>query len=117
MAPLTHPAKKIDQVQQDQGHGLVLHVQEEVYRSTITFRRRVKDDPSSQKNLPGGQQEQGHGVVIKVQEDGYQSILNSRRRVTKYHRVSVRCSKFRNNAVSPVWIDFDLIVLHIPVLS
>ena len=27
--------------QQDQGHGVVLHVQEEVYQSTLTFRRRV----------------------------------------------------------------------------
>ena len=40
MTPLTHPAKKIDQ-QQDQGRGVVLHVQEEVYQSTLTFRRRV----------------------------------------------------------------------------
>ena len=27
--------------QQDQGHGVVLHIQEEVYQSTLTFRRRV----------------------------------------------------------------------------
>ena len=60
--------------QRDQGHGVVLHVQEEVYWSTLTFRRRVaipwvvneisQDplDPSSQKNLPGGQLGQAHGV-------------------------------------------------------
>ena len=28
----------------DQGHGVVLHVQEEVYNSTLTFRRRVAGD-------------------------------------------------------------------------
>ena len=27
--------------QQDQGCGVVLHVQEEVYQATLTFRRRV----------------------------------------------------------------------------
>ena len=27
--------------QRDQGHGVVLHVQGEVYQSTLTFRRRV----------------------------------------------------------------------------
>ena len=27
--------------QQDQGHVVVLHVQEEVYQSTLTFRRKV----------------------------------------------------------------------------
>ena len=41
MTTLTHPAKEIDQVLQDQGCGVVLHVQEEVYQSTLTFRRRV----------------------------------------------------------------------------
>ena len=30
--------------QQDQRHGVVLHVQEEVYQSTLTFRRRVAWD-------------------------------------------------------------------------
>ena len=41
--------------QRDQGHGVALHVQEEVYQSTLTFRRRVAKyqewclDPSSQK--------------------------------------------------------------------
>ena len=30
--------------QQDQGHGAVLHVQEEDYQSTLTFRRRVARD-------------------------------------------------------------------------
>ena len=41
--PLTQLAKKIDQVDSiiKQGHGVVLHVQEEVYQSTLTFRRRV----------------------------------------------------------------------------
>ena len=33
---VAHPAKKIDV-----GRGVVLHVQEEVYQSTLTFRRRV----------------------------------------------------------------------------
>ena len=43
MTPLTQLAKKIDQVDSiiKQGHGVVLHVQEEVYQSTLTFRRRV----------------------------------------------------------------------------
>ena len=30
--------------QQDQGLGVVLHVQEEVYQSTLTFKRRVARD-------------------------------------------------------------------------
>ena len=33
--------KKLPGVQLDQGHGAVLHVQEEVYQLTLTFRRRV----------------------------------------------------------------------------
>ena len=42
MAPLTHPAKKNGPGGQHyQGRGVVLHVQEEVYQSTLTFRRRV----------------------------------------------------------------------------
>ena len=36
------PAKKIDQVDSKiKDVGVVLHVQEEVYQSTLTFRRRV----------------------------------------------------------------------------
>ena len=34
-------AKKIDSGQRNQGCGVVLHVQEEVYQYTLTFRRRV----------------------------------------------------------------------------
>ena len=42
MTPLTHTAKKnLSGNQQDQGCGVVLHVQGEVYQSTLTFRRRV----------------------------------------------------------------------------
>ena len=33
--------KNLPDGQQDQGHGVVLHVQEEVYQSTLTFRRRT----------------------------------------------------------------------------
>ena len=36
--------KNLQGGQQDQGHGVVLHVQEEVYQSTLTFRRRVAVD-------------------------------------------------------------------------
>ena len=41
--PLGSPSQKIDQTpdgQRDQGHGVVLHVQEEVYQSTLTITRR-----------------------------------------------------------------------------
>ena len=41
MTPLTPPAKKLPCGQQDQGRKVVLHVQEEVYQSTLTFRRSV----------------------------------------------------------------------------
>ena len=41
MTPLTHPAKKIDQVDSEIKDMIVLYVQEEVYQSTLTFRRRV----------------------------------------------------------------------------
>ena len=42
MIPLTHPAKKKFQGgQRDQGHGVVLHVQEEVHRWTLTIKMRV----------------------------------------------------------------------------
>ena len=42
MIHLTHPDKKNNHMgQQDQGRGLVLHFQEEVYQLTLTFRRRV----------------------------------------------------------------------------
>ncbi len=95
--PLDLPSKKNGPGGQwDQGHGVVLHVQEEVYRSTLTFRRRVdryQEWSIQQKKWPGGHQEQGHGVVPQVQEEGYQSTLTFRRRVAKYHRVSVRCPK------------------------
>ena len=36
MTPLTHPGG-----QQDQGHGVVPHLQEEVNQSTLTLRRTV----------------------------------------------------------------------------
>ena len=37
MAPLTHPAQKnLPGGQRDQGCGIVLHVQYEVYQSTLT---------------------------------------------------------------------------------
>ncbi len=42
MIPLTHPAKKMDQMDSEiKDVKVVLHVQEEVYQSTLTFRRRV----------------------------------------------------------------------------
>ena len=41
MTPLTHPAKKIDQVDSEIKDMIVLYVQEEVYQSTLTFGRRV----------------------------------------------------------------------------
>ena len=42
MTPLTHPAKKIYQVDREiKDVGVVLHVQDEVYQSTQTFRRRI----------------------------------------------------------------------------
>ena len=45
MTTLTHPAKKNGPGgQRDQGGGVVLHVQEEVYQSTLTFRRRGVGD-------------------------------------------------------------------------
>ena len=38
MIPLDHPAKKIDQVDSEiKDMGVVLHVQEEVYKSTLTL--------------------------------------------------------------------------------
>ena len=42
MTFLTYPAKKNRPGgQREQGRGLVLHVQDEVYQLTLTFRRRV----------------------------------------------------------------------------
>ena len=41
MIPLSHPAKNLPGGQRDQGRGVVLNVQEEVYQVTLTFRRRV----------------------------------------------------------------------------
>ena len=44
MTPLTQndPSQKnLSDGQRDQGRGVVLHVQEEVYQSTLTFRRRI----------------------------------------------------------------------------
>ena len=42
MTPLIHPAKKhLPDGQREQGHGVVLHVPEEVYQLTLIFRRRV----------------------------------------------------------------------------
>ena len=38
---MTHPEKNGPDGQQDQGRWVVLHVQEEVYQSTLTFRRKV----------------------------------------------------------------------------
>ena len=44
MTPLIHPAKNLPGGQRDQGHEVVLHVQEAVNLSTVTFRRRVARD-------------------------------------------------------------------------
>ena len=44
MTPLTHPAKNLPGGQQDQGHEVVLHVQEEFYQSTLTLKRRIAGD-------------------------------------------------------------------------
>ena len=45
MIPLIHQAKKSDQVDSEiKDVGEVLHVEEEVYQSTLTFRRRVAGD-------------------------------------------------------------------------
>ena len=63
----------------------------------ITVAQNDPLDSSSQKNWPGGQRDQGHGVV---QEEVHWLTLTFRRRVTKYHRVSKRCPKFRNYVVS-----------------
>ena len=76
MIPLTH-----------QGHGVV---QEDPLDSSIP----------AQKNWPGRQQGQGNGAILQVQTEGYQSTLTFRRRVAKYHRVSMRCPKFRNYDIS-----------------
>ena len=53
MTPLTHPAKKIYQVDREiKDMGVVLHVQDEVYQSTQTFRRRIGWDQSEvQSNI------------------------------------------------------------------
>ena len=43
MTPLTHSAKKIDQVDSEiKDVGVVLHVQEEIYQTTLTFRRTAE---------------------------------------------------------------------------
>ena len=40
MTPLTHPTEKnLSGGHKDQGLGVFLHVQEEVYQSTLTFRQ------------------------------------------------------------------------------
>ena len=44
MILFNHLPPKIQGGQQDHGHGVVLHVQEEVYQSALTFRRRVAGD-------------------------------------------------------------------------
>ena len=56
MTPLTHPPKKIDQMDsKNKDMGVVLYVREEVYQSTLTFRRRTR---------PGVQQCQGQELVF-----------------------------------------------------
>ena len=40
-APLDSSSQKNLPGGQDQGHVVVLHVQEEVYQSTLTFRKRI----------------------------------------------------------------------------
>ena len=43
--PLDSSSKKnLPGGQQDQGHEVVLHVQEEVYQSTLTLKRRIAGD-------------------------------------------------------------------------
>ena len=71
--------------QRDQERGVVLHVQEEVYWLTLTFRRRVAkyqrvsmrcpkfiNYDVSPKKLTGGWQDQGHQVVHHNQREGPQ---------------------------------------------
>ena len=50
--------------------------------------------PTHPSRLTGGQQGQGHGVVLHVHGEGHQPPITSR-----------------------IWISFDLLVLHILVLS
>ena len=68
MTPPTHPGGPGGQ--QDQGHGVVLHDQEEGYQPPITFRsgnshgpEGLSMTPPTHPGGPGGQQDQGHGVV------------------------------------------------------
>ena len=56
--------------QQDQGHGVVLHVHGEGYQPPINFRagssqvpQGLSMTPPTHPGGPGGQQDQGHGVV------------------------------------------------------
>ena len=64
--------------QQDQEHGVVLHVQGEGYQPPITYRsgssqvpKGLRMTPPTHQGGPGGQQDQGHGVVLHDQGEEF----------------------------------------------
>ena len=57
--------------QQDQEHGVVLHVHGEGYQPLITSRIWISQVTKG-LIMTGGQGGQGHGVVLHVQGEGYQ---------------------------------------------
>ena len=88
MTPLTHPAKKIDQVDSEiKDVGQSYMFKKKFLSKKVLLVKVAQNGPldsSSQKKLLGGQQDQEHGVVLHVQGEVYQSTLTFRRRVAGY---------------------------------
>ena len=83
MTPLTHPAKKIDQMDSEiKDGGQSFMFKKKFISKKVLIVKEAQNGPldsSSPKNLPGGQRDWGRGVVLHVQEEVYQSTLTFRR--------------------------------------
>ena len=73
MTPPTHQGGPGGQ--QDQGHGVVLHDQEEGYQPPVTSRtwssqvpQGLSTSPPTHQGGPGGLQNQEHGVVLVLHD-------------------------------------------------
>ena len=79
MTPLTHPAKKIDQMDSEiKDVGQSYMFKKKFISKKVLIVKVAQNGPldsSSQKKLPGGQRDQEHGVVLHVQREVYQSTL------------------------------------------
>ena len=97
---------------QDQGHGVVLHDQEEGYQPPTIFisgssqlPQGLSMTPPTHPGRPGGQQDQGHGVVLHDQGEVYQQpiffMIGSSKYMSLYFLGGVPIQSFGLDPINP----------------